>query len=289
MPRRERAAAAAAAAKLLKNQHAQPDGRNEQMTAQEGNEPHPRPIINNSPRQILKRGAAAAAAAARLPFLNLRKNKKKNSIKGSKSRRQLFEVDHPPDDWDRITRTITKLRVPQPATYVDDLSFDVFHCPDEPPSGYPFEWNLVDHVLKDWNPDVTDIPTKIHHGLCVFDWNDPQARQRAETYQSLELPFVLQNHPEILRASERWNHPMYLHNLIGREPQRNEYSKVCRSRDYCGETCQRASWLCLHCISLSPFSTTFDLEQSFHVLADTAFKNSCRQLDTAYRKCGAPL
>jgi hypothetical protein len=67
------------------------------------------------------------------------------------------------------------------------------------------------------------MPSRVYHSLCVFDWEKDQAK--AEEYRQAEVPFVVTNHPDLMRTAERWNHPGYLSELIGPDkPQRNDHS-----------------------------------------------------------------
>jgi hypothetical protein len=104
------------------------------------------------------------------------------------------------------------------------MPYDILNCPRTPPAGYPLSWPLVDNILHEWKVDWTDIPPSIYQGLCVFDWEVD--KEVAEAYRQAEVPFVLTNHPDILRTAERWNHPNYLKEMIGSNPQRNDHSKT---------------------------------------------------------------
>jgi Cupin-like domain len=143
---------------------------------------------------------------------------------GSSAARSEFEKLHPPDDMNRIRAAVAALRVPPPETQ-PDVPYDIYNCPAEgPPKGYPMTWRLSKQILKDWNPKDTEIPSRIYHGLCVFDWDRDQ--QTAEIYRRADVPFVVQNNPEVMRASERWNAPGYLQRMIGDAPQRTEHSST---------------------------------------------------------------
>jgi hypothetical protein len=137
------------------------------------------------------------------------------------TRRETFELDFSPHDMDRIVNVNQLLKVPNPKP-PKVLPYDVYKCPPTPPVNYPYQWLLVD-LLTDWNPDRTNVPDQIYQGLCVFDWSTDKAKVLA--YRTAEKPFVVQGHPEVLRATERWNHPGYLSSLIGNNPKRNEYSR----------------------------------------------------------------
>jgi len=133
---------------------------------------------------------------------------------GQKTKRQLFEERYPPNDESRIRQNVSKLRTTtNPTTrHPEDLHYDIENCPSTPPTNYPVEWNLVS-ILKAWNPDRTVVPDQIYNGLCTFDWDTEYDKIR--TYREAELPFVVRNQPELLRATERWNTPGYLRDVIG--------------------------------------------------------------------------
>ncbi|KAG7339623.1 cupin-like domain containing protein [Nitzschia inconspicua] len=96
------------------------------------------------------------------------------------------------------------------------LSYSIHQCPPEIPVGYPYTWNLV-QVLRHWHPDDTNIPTNIHQGLCSIDWNDPTQHDIATRYQQAEVPFLLYNHPDLVRAAERWNQYRYMDTMLAQE------------------------------------------------------------------------
>jgi hypothetical protein len=97
--------------------------------------------------------------------------------------------------------------------------YDVYNCPDTPPQGYPFQWNLVHEILHDWpvnnySNDDSSIPTEIYNGLCIFDYT--QDYDKAMTYRRAELPFVVDNDPHVARTVERWSSSNnYLEQLLG--------------------------------------------------------------------------
>lgn len=107
----------------------------------------------------------------------------------------------------------------------DSVPYDIYNCPKTPPPGYPFEWKLVDQVLKAWPVTQVDhIPdNKIHQGLCVFDHDKDY--DKALAYRQVELPFVVVNDPEVARTVERWHIPGYLSQMLGKDVQhRAEYN-----------------------------------------------------------------
>ena len=111
---------------------------------------------------------------------------------------------------------------PQP---LEQVPYDIYNCPDEPPIGYPFAWTLKS-VLNHWGPDDTNPPPsgKIHQGLCVFDYQKDY--DKAIRYRKQELPFVIQNDPQVHNAVYRWNQPNYLNQMLGPSVKhRAEYSE----------------------------------------------------------------
>ncbi|KAL7564279.1 hypothetical protein ACA910_014342 [Epithemia clementina (nom. ined.)] len=157
--------------------------------------------------------------------------------------RPAFEQHYDPKDWSRIQRNVQALRVPLPLE--DEAEGDLHekphdednkeystrrlhHCPVLPSRDYPRTWSLVD-ILTHWNPNQMDLPPVqntttttmgghndhdhqsgaedhhvLYHSLCVLDWN-VHSMEQIQAYRQAEVPFVLQNHPEVMRAAERWN------------------------------------------------------------------------------------
>lgn len=102
---------------------------------------------------------------------------------------------------------------PFPNTFVDDLPYDIYNCPETPPSDYPYEWSTMD-ILKHWNPEETRaFPDQLHQGLCVFDYRKDYIK--ALTYRNAELPFVVRNDPEVSAVVERWAEPGFMERLLG--------------------------------------------------------------------------
>lgn len=127
-----------------------------------------------------------------------------------------------PIEVERIHDILDPLRVPQSLPPTDFAQYDILNCPDTPPAGYPYEWNLV-QLLQHWGIDDTDIPPDyLHQGLCVFDWTTDHKKVR--TYRQAEVPFVLQNHPDVMQTASRWSTPGYLQDLLGDTVQRNEHA-----------------------------------------------------------------
>ena len=91
-------------------------------------------------------------------------------------------------------------------------AYDIYNCPDIPPEGYPFQWNLM-KVVENWNPENTTVPAAIFNGLCMFDYQDDY--EKAMTYRDEEVPFVMSNDPRIAATAERWNSPGYMEKMLG--------------------------------------------------------------------------
>jgi hypothetical protein len=106
-------------------------------------------------------------------------------------------------------------------TNSDQVSYDIYDCPDTPPDGYPFDWNLID-VLKNWPPDDPTPRPKIYQGLCVFDYE--KDFDKAMTYRKSEVPFIVVNDPQVQETVKRWNAPEYMESMLGKVNHRTEYS-----------------------------------------------------------------
>jgi Cupin-like domain len=171
---------------------------------------------------VIEEPYAPIQAAESKVKTELRKDDSKKPS-GISSHRQQFEAAYPPDDINRTRHRVAALRSQRP-TSQKDMMYDPFHCPDLPPPGYPMAWSLANRVLRHWHVDSTVIPASIHQGLCVFDWETESTKAKA--YREAEVPFVVINHPDVLRTAERWNHPGYLRDLVGRHPQRNDHSRT---------------------------------------------------------------
>lgn len=139
---------------------------------------------------------------------------------GQTTKRESYEQKH---SYDNLHSDVQNLRLPNPPT-PSDLPYDIYHCPMEPPKNYPFAWSALD-VLENWNPDDTDLPThQVHQGLCVFNWDAGNDKDKALAYREAQVPFIIQNIPEVTKASVRWSKPNYVSDLIGSESIRNEHS-----------------------------------------------------------------
>ena len=117
-----------------------------------------------------------------------------------------------PIDMNRTRTFVESLRQHKPITV--KIHYDIYNCPLEPPQDYPAAWSVVD-VLKNWNPIDENVPSTIHQGLCVFDYE--RDYDRAVRYRQLELPFVLTNTPDVWQTAERWNRDDYLLQLLGHD------------------------------------------------------------------------
>lgn len=95
--------------------------------------------------------------------------------------------------------------------------YDVNNCPDNPPPGYPYAWPIMT-LLDNWSPHETAIPEFIHQSLCVFNYQTDF--DKAMNYRKEEVPFLVDEDPNVARAAERWNYPGYLRDLLQDVPHR---------------------------------------------------------------------
>eukprot|EP00546_Thalassionema_frauenfeldii_P014077 CAMPEP_0178930334 /NCGR_PEP_ID=MMETSP0786-20121207/21162_1 /TAXON_ID=186022 /ORGANISM="Thalassionema frauenfeldii, Strain CCMP 1798" /LENGTH=432 /DNA_ID=CAMNT_0020606819 /DNA_START=41 /DNA_END=1336 /DNA_ORIENTATION=- len=115
----------------------------------------------------------------------------------------------------------------------DDDTYDIFHCPWQPPLNYPRDYPVMD-VLNNWPiDDVTEHSSRqVHQGVCVFDFGltigNLTARITLEhqirAYQRAEVPFVIRNDNAVLQTVERWNHENYMFDLLQGKTFRGERS-----------------------------------------------------------------
>ena len=109
-----------------------------------------------------------------------------------------------------------------PTTFEEDVPYDIYNCPENPPPNYPHEWKTME-ILNHWSPEETSqIPDKIHQGLCVFDYRKDYVK--ALTYRNADVPFVVRQDPEVAVTVERWASPGYLERLMGNVLHRAEMS-----------------------------------------------------------------
>jgi hypothetical protein len=141
--------------------------------------------------------------------------------------RQAIDKALPPDA-ERSLKRVQELQT-ELATYtahpMDDaaqVAYDIMNCPDTPPVGYPYAWNMVE-LLTAWPPDDPTPRPTIYQGLCVFDFQKDY--DKAMTYRTAEVPFVTVNDPSVAATAERWNTPGYMEQLLGDEEHRCEFSE----------------------------------------------------------------
>jgi hypothetical protein len=112
-----------------------------------------------------------------------------------------------PPDAERSLQRVAELQsgayqgIPMTSHHSDQVPYDIYSCPDQPPAGYPFEWNMLD-ILTNWKPDDPAPKPNVHQGLCVFDFQKDY--DKAMNYRHAELPFIVVNDPEVARSVERW-------------------------------------------------------------------------------------
>jgi hypothetical protein len=139
--------------------------------------------------------------------------------------RTSYETFFPPNHRRRSLNVVEQLQQYQLKTHPIP-SYDIHSCPDVPPEGYPFQWNLVGDILAQWPADDMDPPASatIYQGLCVFDFEKDY--DKAFRYRNEELPFIVRGDPAVAQTVERWNTPYYLQALLGDVKQGAEYSST---------------------------------------------------------------
>ena len=141
--------------------------------------------------------------------------------------RQSYDEVHPPNAK-RSRKVVGQSRkyqfdVKSPMdTQSDDKPYDIYNCPEIPPEGYPYAWNLLD-ILHHWPSDDPEPRQDIHLSLCVFDFEKDY--DKALNYRNAELPFILQNDPQVAVSVERWSAPHYMESLLGEVEFETEYSE----------------------------------------------------------------
>ncbi len=96
--------------------------------------------------------------------------------------------------------------------------------PLTPNSNYPHEFSAID-ILKNWNPDNTEIPARHYDTLCHFDYQDKEQYKLAIQYRDAEVPFVVYNVPEIDAVVKKWGDLDYLQKRLGNRKYRTEKSE----------------------------------------------------------------
>jgi Cupin-like domain len=206
---------------------------------------------NNNNKNRLKNEEADGDDDAALPWNELYRVPNSMRVVGDRSDRYVqlrMETDVllPAQQYDRSLLAVKNLLHNNPYTHeklqpapqvegqiphkqhnsdqVMNPTYDIYDCPDEPPEGYPFAWNMM-HILKNWPTDDVTPPSSgiMHQGLCVFDYQADY--NKAMTYRHAELPFVVVNDPAVAETVERWNSPGYLQRLMGSAKHRTEYSE----------------------------------------------------------------
>ena len=151
-----------------------------------------------------------------------------STVMYSRFRHFYEEYILPPSDTQRTKDRVEQLLQELPTSsyhVMPNPDYNVMDCPSTPPSNYPMAWKAKE-VLEHWPTDTTDPPEdkSVYQGICVFDYQNPLQYQSALNYQEAEVPFVIRNDPSVLRTVERWNHPHYLSQLLGKVPHRCEHS-----------------------------------------------------------------
>jgi len=156
--------------------------------------------------------------------------------------RQEWDEQHPPNHRERSMRALQeiveanhqknkfssvlhRLRPPPHRDASEDLNYDIYDCPDNPPPGYPREYSTME-LLRHW-PPTQSVPNNTaanqnnastqgmwaHLGICVFDYH--RDYEKALRYRRGELPFVVRNDPSVAETAERWNDEAYRRTLFG--------------------------------------------------------------------------
>ena len=127
------------------------------------------------------------------------------------------------ESLERMKRFVRSMRQRDYKNIMDgDMPYDVHNCPFDPPSNYPYAWNVKD-VLDNWGPDDTEPREHIYQGLCVFDFETE--KDKAMNYREAEVPFVIRDDPSVLRTAERWAQEGYMEKMLGKKTRyRTEYS-----------------------------------------------------------------
>jgi Cupin-like domain len=107
-----------------------------------------------------------------------------------------------------------------------DLTYDLYNCPRQPSAGYPVHWNAPD-VLQNWPIYQTNVPPRVHQGLCVLNYTTPDDQTIAMNYLNAEVPFVLRNLADIDETARQWQQAGYLEQLFGRK--RNKHGQIINS------------------------------------------------------------
>lgn len=132
------------------------------------------------------------------------------------------------DDPQRSFEAVEMLKENEYSSFLDDVHhgdefyYDINNCPENPPRGYPFAWNLM-KILEHWPADDTTPRPQIHQGLCVFDFTKDY--DKALRYRRRELPFIVVNDPAVAKTVERWSVPGYIETLLGPGDHIAEYSE----------------------------------------------------------------
>ena len=65
--------------------------------------------------------------------------------------------------------------------------------------------------------------SRVGRSSSVFDFQT--SRHIAENYRKAEVPFIVNNDISMIRTVERWNHPEYTNQLLGKVKHWTEYSQ----------------------------------------------------------------
>mmetsp|Transcript_10530 Transcript_10530/g.16167 ORF Transcript_10530/g.16167 Transcript_10530/m.16167 type:complete len:606 (+) Transcript_10530:42-1859(+) len=134
--------------------------------------------------------------------------------------RKEFDELLPRNDFERQQQLVESLK-PDRYDPIPQDSYNIHDCPFDPPRHYPFAWNIMD-ILENWPPDDPKPRPDIYQALCVFDHEVDY--DKAMNYRKKEVPFIVQNDPDVLTTVERWNTPTYMDRLLSDVKYRTEFS-----------------------------------------------------------------
>ena len=81
--------------------------------------------------------------------------------------------------------------------------------------GYPIFTPLLT-LLKDWNPDLVNIPQDYNESLHRLNFSNDNDRKEAKRLRDLEVPFKLYDIPKLNIASNKWNDMFLSQKITGK-------------------------------------------------------------------------
>ena len=119
-------------------------------------------------------------------------------------------------DYKLMYKELDKHRIPEvPSFYDNNMNYNIYNCPIiQPPNNYPYEWNAIKYVLKNWNPDNTTIPNNIYNSICIFDYRNKTHHIAIQNYREHEALFIVKYHNDIVKTLYRWIQNNYIKELL---------------------------------------------------------------------------